>query len=162
MGDTYTLEGQVYKVFCQDRDLRLNKLVDIMMESSANHSHQVERGLDYKGSWIILQWDIHIEKLPQAYKNIKVNTYSNFFNKFYAYRNFKIYQGDELIVDAKVKFMILNLESRKPMRVPENLQEAYSSESDREKLPYIDYKIREEDLAYKLVEEIRPDRRAHV
>ncbi|MDY6064740.1 MAG: thioesterase [Finegoldia sp.] len=155
MQDSYTFGTDVYEGYCYKESLRLNKVLDLMLEASGRHSYEVEKGIDYKGGWIILQWDIRIESLPQANKEIKVSTYSNFFNKFYAYRNFEIHQDGKLIVDARAKFMVLDLEKRRPMRVPEVLQEAYSVAGNEPRGPYVDYKIREEDLDYEIVEKLK-------
>lgn len=83
-------------------------------------------------SWILLGWRLQVIRRPKYAEKIKVRTWSKGAIKFYTYRDFEIYDGDgNLIVRASSKWVLLDVEKGKIVRIESDLLEKYEPELDK-------------------------------
>ena len=127
----YTKEYEIryYEADYKERLLStslMNYFTDIAME----HSRECGVGLNYlkeRGlAWVIYKYDIEI--LGEAYilDKLKVTTEAYGFNKFIAYRSFRVVnQKDELIAKGNSIFLLINSKRRRPVRIDGDFYEAY-------------------------------------
>lgn len=122
--------AKIMSVFCdKNSKLRYNKLLDYMLEASIIQEKILKEKLDNLNEfWVIYQWDIDIQKLPEKFDNVKVQTYYTFSKKFYAFRNYDVIQDDRVIVRAKTKWLLINKEKKIPMRITDELSDIYEKE----------------------------------
>lgn len=92
-------------------------------------SEQVGVGLEFLKNnslaWSLYQWDIDIKKYPLLGQSLKVTTRPLAFDKFNAYREFKIFHDEEVLVEACSRWVLLDINKMKPTIIPSYLYEAY-------------------------------------
>lgn len=130
MGDKFERSHRVtYGETNENREAFISEIVNYMVETSISHGESLGIGVDYqknKGeAWIICRWDITINELPKFYEDIKVTTECMGANRFFAYRKFSIYRGEECIVDAKSQWIYLDIEKRKAKKITEESIEKF-------------------------------------
>lgn len=83
-------------------------------------------------SWILLGWRLQVLRRPKYAEKIKIKTWSKGVIKFYTYRDFEIYdeQGN-LIIKASSKWVLLDIEKGKIVRIGTEIMDKYQPETDK-------------------------------
>lgn len=82
--------------------------------------------------WILLNWKIKIIKRPLYNEEIKVRTWSRKIDRVAAFRDFEVYGVDgNLCAIGTSRWFLMDFETRKPVRITDELSKAYDSELDR-------------------------------
>jgi len=82
--------------------------------------------------WILLDWKFKIIERPKYGQNIKVRTWSRKMEKCSAYRDFQVLDEKEnILAIATTKWVLLDANTRKIQRIPEELATKYASEPER-------------------------------
>ena len=77
-------------------------------------------------AWIILNWDIDVKRYPQYREKVKACTIARSIDRFIAFREFKLYDAnDELLARGKSKWILLNLEKRRPAVARDYMYDLY-------------------------------------
>jgi medium-chain acyl-[acyl-carrier-protein] hydrolase len=99
------------------------KLVDYMNEIAGYHSESAGYSmatLFRKGySWIVLSWNIGINRLPELGDTIKIETWISEIKRCFAYREHlvKNEQG-EILSKASSRWIFYNISKQRPERIP--------------------------------------------
>ncbi len=117
-------------------NLTINALVNYLQDIATFHSENSEFSLesmrDKKMGWMILSWDIKIERMPVLGEEITLQTMSVGFKGLYAYRDFKVLSGEEVLATAHSVWSIIDLERMLPRKMTDDVISFYGVE---EKLP---------------------------
>lgn len=134
MGKKYT---EAYEVAYYDCDINstmtLSSMLAIVIKTSEKQSEQLGRTSSYIASfgltWIITNYEIHINRLPKAGENIDITTEAIAYNKYFCYRNFWIYdaEGNQCVL-IKATFVLMDKINRKMNHVLPEIIEPYASE----------------------------------
>lgn len=126
-----------HEFFIGFRDVsHLNELTNTSMlayleNMGGIHSDLIGNGLNSNNTctWVLLAWKVRILKRPKFGDTIKIVTWSREMEKFYAYRDYKVYdkQG-ELICIATSKWVYIDVEKGKIIKVSGEVQDLYQSE----------------------------------
>lgn len=83
-------------------------------------------------SWILLGWRLQVIRRPKYAEKVKIKTWSKGVVKFYTYRDFEIYddQGN-LIIKASSKWVLLDIEKGKIVRIETQLMNKYEPEMNK-------------------------------
>jgi len=83
-------------------------------------------------SWILLGWRLQVIRRPKYTEKLKVKTWSKGVIKLYTYREFEVYdeQGN-LIIKASSKWVLLDTEKGRIVRIEPDLMEKYEPELDK-------------------------------
>ena len=82
-------------------------------------------------SWILLGWRVQVIRRPKYAEKIKIKTWSKGVVKFYTYRDFEIYdQQGNLIIKASSKWVLLDTEKAKIVRIDSEVINKYEPEPD--------------------------------
>ncbi len=125
----YTENYKIYSFNCDESSYAsIESLFQYMIETSISQTEIVMKDNheydDY--FWVINQWDVDIIKRPRKNDEIIVDTISSGARKFYAYRNFTIYDEEgNIYVKAKSRWLLLDKKTKAPVRVPEELINIY-------------------------------------
>ena len=127
--------------------LTLPGLIHYFQDMAILHSENVGYTLDYyernNQGFMILKWDINIYRMPGFNESIKIVTRPYSFKKFLANREFKVYDNSgALIAEANTGWVFADTNTRRPLRVPQEIHTAFGVELDAEK-----YYINLEDLS---------------
>ena len=165
MGLLYEKEYEVH-YYEVDANLKCNLLsiMNYFSDISNKQSESLGVGIDYLNSnnltWVYYKYDIQVNRYPEYEEKIKVTTRGKEFKKFYASREFKIYDKDNNeIVSGEAIFLLMDTVKRRAVRIPDEQYIAYGVEKKKdngvsiekiEKLTeehgYNTYKVRYSDI----------------
>ena len=136
----YRMHGRVrYSEVDTKGNLTIAALINYLQDSCTFDSEDAGVGLFYlreRGwGWYITNWQIELNALPRLGDEIVVSTWVYRFQGMFAYRNFILADaaGEEL-VRANSIWLLMDIESVRPVRIPENFLSAHHCEPpiDRE------------------------------
>lgn len=108
----------------------IDYLGDMAMYQSENLGVGIEHLKEKKMAWVLYKWDITMESYPLLNETIKVKTVAHSFRKFYAYRKYEVIDaGGNRIGYANSVWILINTDRRRPIRITEDMYEAYGIDS---------------------------------
>lgn len=121
----------------QEGRLTLEAIVDYFQDCSTFQSEDLGVGIlplkERKLVWVLSYWQIVIDEFPLMGDYIKICTHPHEFRGFMGLRNFYLKNDhEETIIRANSLWTLLNRETMRPCRVPEEIQCHYLLE---EKIP---------------------------
>ncbi|NLP14674.1 MAG: acyl-ACP thioesterase [Clostridium sp.] len=121
----------------------LNYLEDSAISNSASVGYGVKDLMKAGAGWVLYRWFLKIYRYPKLGEKIKVQTWPSSFERFYGNRQFLISDAEEkAIVKAASIWIFFNIQKRKPMRIPDELINAYvidETEVLKEPFPSMDF-----------------------
>lgn len=110
-------------------------ILEYMENIAAYHSDSVGYGIntldETSVSWILLDWKIEVKKRPKYGQTLKINTWSRKIIKYYAYRDFEIYDDqNNLCVIATSKWLLINNKTGKIEKIESKMADKYESETE--------------------------------
>jgi acyl-ACP thioesterase len=142
----YEFDSRVrYSEIGKDGKLKLEAILNYFQDCTIFHSESIGYGIDFLASekrvWVLLSWQIVVERYPKYGEKIKIATKAYDFKRAFGYRNFMMYdESGACVAYANSVWIYMDAEKMVPLRVnPEHAQK-YQIE---EKLPmeYADMKI---------------------
>lgn len=127
----YSFESRVrFSEVDQNGKLMLNRLVDYFQDCCIFHSEDVGLGLsnteDKNKVWMLLGWQIEINRLPQYTERIKTFTWPYSFVRIRGGRNFLMEdEAGNLLARADSQWVYMNLETGLPERVTADMGEKF-------------------------------------
>lgn len=132
MGVTYVQEYSLNTYdFNKNGKVRLTSLVNFLQDISTRHFESAieNRFEDSLGLWVIVEWKVDIEKMPDTVMKIKVTTEPTYFRKFIAYRGYKIEgENGECIGTGVSKWAYLDVSNRRQANIPSVFNEIFQVE----------------------------------
>ncbi len=108
----------------------LSYLEDIACIHSEIAGYGITNMFTTKKSWILLSWKVKVIKRPKFADNLKVKTWSRLIDKFYAYRDFEVYdENNNLMIIATSKWVFIDIEKGKIIRISEEVSKSYEQEN---------------------------------
>ncbi len=135
------------------KELSNTALLSYLEDVACMHSEIAGFGVsnmdEVKRTWVLLAWKIKVIKRPKFNDTIKVKTWSRLIDKFYAFRDFELYdQNNRIIGIATSKWIFIDTEKGKIVKVTDEVGSKYETEnksvfeeSDLEKLEEPNYSI---------------------
>lgn len=109
----------------------MNFLCDIGNCQSEELGDTIEHLLESNGAWVFYKYDIKVHKYPKYRDIITIETQSIGFKKFYAYRGYTIKDSlGNILVEAVALFFLINIEKRRPMRIPDEKYIIYGEDKN--------------------------------
>lgn len=117
------------------QELKNTGLLSYLEDVACMHSEIAGYGVtdmkEVKRTWILLSWKIKVIKRPKFNDVLNVKTWSRCIDKFYAFRDFKVYnQNNELVCIATSKWIFINTESEKIVKVTDEVGNKYEPEEE--------------------------------
>ncbi len=139
--------GREYNIHYYEVDIHKRVLITSIMnylgDMAMYQSETLGVGIDYlkenKMAWVLYKWDITMLSYPILNETIRLETYAHSFKKFYADRKYDIfdYRGNK-IGHADSVWILINTETRRPIRVTKDLYEVYGIENSTSTLKNIE------------------------
>lgn len=134
-------------------------------ETSGAHTDSigftVDKLKDLNYGWMLNRWKVQIFRYPKVYENIIIETWTSSVDKFYATREFIIYDEESMEIGrASTIWIFLNMEKKRPTRIPVEFIEAinpieekifedyYNFKKEIHIEKYIDFYVRRSDIDY--------------
>lgn len=126
----------LYYMCDRNHTLTMPMLVNLLLDVSGKQSLALGMGDDVVNemgySWIILQYEFHIKRMPQFKETIEIETYAQEYNKLFCYRNFVVRDSSgEEIVHVETTFALIDREKRKMARLPQEIVDPYEAEFNK-------------------------------
>ena len=111
-------------------------ILEYLEDIAAYHSDSVGYGINTTEqtnlNWILLDWKLHVIKRPKYGQELEIHTWSRGIEKFYAYRDFEVYnENGELSAIATSKWLLVDSKTEKISRVEQSMADKYKSEIER-------------------------------
>ncbi len=111
-------------------------ILEYLENVAAYHSDSVGYGINTSNetgvSWILLDWKLEVLKRPEYGQTLEIHTWSRKIIKYYAYRDFEIYdEHNNLCAIATSKWLLINNQTGKIEKVEEKMANKYESEVDK-------------------------------
>lgn len=104
----------------------LNYLEETAIAHSEAVGYGVNRLKEEGYGWILSRWQIEFDQYPQLGEKIKIHTWPSHIQRFYADREFLVLNSqDKVIARASSLWVFLNLQKRRPTRIPQEISESY-------------------------------------
>ncbi|MCF0147818.1 MAG: acyl-[acyl-carrier-protein] thioesterase [Clostridium sp.] len=146
MGKAYEKEYELH-YYDVDKNLKgsMSTIINILSDIGTKQSESLGAGMkdlmENNMTWVFYNYHVKIFREPMYGEILKVKTEPVGFKKYYALRNYEIKDSNgNIIVNANAVFLLINLEKRRMMRIPESQYQLYGVESDMKgefKLPRI-------------------------
>jgi len=149
----------------RDRRLTLPALMHYFEDIATLNSEAKGLPLDYYWEtghvFLLLKWDIAIRSWPRFNESVRIETHPTSFKKFLANRKYTVYTTDDKwIAEARSVWIFANILTKKPVRIPEEIFEAFGVPPESEAqfdqmddlpemvktLPPIPFQVRRRDL----------------
>lgn len=113
--------------------LKIESLLDYFQDCSTFHSEDIGLGVDYLKQqhmvWVMCSWQIVVARYPELGENVTVSTIPYDFKGFIGYRNFLMTDAQgEWLACANTIWSLIDTESGKPVKAPEEMIAKYSLE----------------------------------
>lgn len=111
-------------------------ILEYLENVAAYHSDSVGYGVNTTNitnlNWLLLDWKVKVLKRPTYGQVLEIHTWSRTVEKFYAYRDFEVYnENKELCVIATSKWLLVDSKTGKIARVDSEMAAKYESETDK-------------------------------
>lgn len=114
-----------YKLECKISSI-INYFCDIGTKQSESLGVGIDSLMEKRLAWVFYKYDIKVNRYPKYGEKIKVVTMAKSFKKFYASRWYEIYdENNEKIVEGEGIFLLINIDKRRAVRIPEDQYKAY-------------------------------------
>ncbi|MGP6139414.1 acyl-[acyl-carrier-protein] thioesterase [Jeotgalibaca sp. A127] len=126
---------QTYECDVQ-KEMTLPALINAMVETSGLQSHALGNTNEFMNdlglAWIIIQYDITINRMPTRREEITLETEALSYNRFFTYRAFRAFdEAENLLAEAITTFGVMAVETRKLTTVTQELVAPYQAEEIR-------------------------------
>lgn len=110
----------------------LNYFQETSICHSAGIGNSVPTLIQSNLGWVIIQWYVEVKRYPVCGENITAETWASGFNKFYATREFNMYDDHEnVIAKATSLWILMDISKRRPVRIPQEFIDAYAPSNVR-------------------------------
>lgn len=128
----FTFDLEVPYFACNPRGyMTPTYILNYFGEASSAHSDYLGLGVKElvkdKYGWVLNRWKVEFIKYPRVKDKLRVETWTSGVNKFYANREFVLYdEENQIIVKATTVWIFLNIEKQRPIRIPKEIEERYN------------------------------------
>ena len=128
----YTYESRVrYSEIGADGDMTLFSFFNNFQDCCTFHGEDAGVGLrhntEQRHGWILANVQSVIQRMPRFGERLRITTWAEGFRGMIAHRNFSMENMEgELLAEAATDWIFMDLDTRKPIRIPEEQVEAYS------------------------------------
>lgn len=138
-------------------------ILSYLGETSGAHTGSIDFNMDKDKTlnygWMLNRWKVQIERYPMVGEKIIIETWSSGVDRFYATREFVIYDENNMIIGkASTLWILVNMIKKRPIRIPtefseamkpideKNFEDFYQFKNNIEIEDYIDFHVRRFDI----------------
>lgn len=111
-------------------------LLEYLEDIAAYHSDSIGYGINSEKetnlNWLLLDWKLEVLKRPIYGQELNISTWSRKIEKFYAYRDFEVYdEKNNLCAIATSKWLLVDTKAEKISKVDSIMAGKYQSETSK-------------------------------
>jgi len=81
-------------------------------------------------TWVLLNWKVEIKSRPKYNQLLKIVTWSRKLDKFYAYRDFEVFdENKNLVFSGTSKWLLIDIDKGRPVKITDEIGANYHSEN---------------------------------
>jgi acyl-ACP thioesterase len=147
----YQFQSKIrYSEVGTDDKLRLDHLVGYFQDVSTLQSEELGIGVEFMTprheAWIMVSWQVIVDRYPKDGEEIVVSTWPYGFKGFYGFRNFMMKTvGGEVLAYANSFWVFMDTEKNRIKKVPPEILTAYEM-GEKLDMEYADRKIHYEEM----------------
>ncbi len=108
------------------RQASIEMLCRLFQETAGNHVRELGIGIETLISqgitWVLSRFHIRVHQYPQWRERIRIETWPSDAYSFFAFRDFQVFnQQNQLLVSSSSLWLILDLKTRRPLRIPDHI-----------------------------------------
>lgn len=128
---------KTYEVTYRDTDARgecfftsyMNFMADCGLSHEESLGFSLPKMVENNHTWMLFDYDVNVHDNAKYKEKIRVVTYAKSLNKFYALREFKMYNEQEvLICEGSTLAILIDINKRRPCRIHDEYYIAYGVE----------------------------------
>ncbi len=106
------------------KNATLPAVVQLMQEAAMQNVIDIKLSIwdlaPHKISWVLMRKNMTINRLPILGEKIKVVTYPTGFEKFFTYRDYKVFaENGDLLCQSASTWLLMDIEKRRMARIPD-------------------------------------------
>lgn len=110
------------------KNATLPTIVQLMQEAAMQNVIDIKLSIwdlePHKISWVLTRKNMSINRLPILGEKIKIITYPAGFEKFFTYRDYKVFaENGDLLCQSASTWILMNIEKRRMTRIPDFIKE---------------------------------------
>ena len=126
----------VDKSLCIDGKITYKNLFTLMIDTSNEQSKELnatsEDLIELGYTWMIYKWRVDFEDIPRENEKIRIVTWASDFIRLNAVRDFEVFNESNVkIISASVVLLIVDINKKKPIRIPEEVAKRFGVEKNR-------------------------------
>ncbi len=118
-----------------DQRLKLRPLLHHLQEAAVGHSNQAgdtfPTQLANGAVWVLSRIHVQMDRYPRWESPFKIETWSVAIEALTAIRDFQIEDDEGLCGRATTQWLLMNIEKRRPVRIPKGLESGYGRKTQR-------------------------------
>lgn len=129
-----------------DGKARLQSICDLLQETAGDHAlalnFDISQLMEQNMTWVLHRLHLQMDRFPEWRETITIETWPSSGDSLRAYRDFRILDEDEDEIGRSLSYwLMLNLDTRRPVRMPEEILSMAPSETthvleiQKERLP---------------------------
>lgn len=116
----------------------IESICNYLQEMAMLHADVLEFGINLMikqdMTWVLTRLELHISDYPLLGENITIKTYPSATDRYYAYRDFIIYNDkEEIVAQCTTTWLLINLKTMAPIIIPKKFEHFVKN-----KTPFID------------------------
>ena len=130
----YSFDSRIrYSEVDYEGNLTFHSILDYFQDCSSFHSEELHVGIDFlkekQVAWILVSWQIEVERYPKHGERVKVGTWPYDFKGFYGYRNFIMLDEERnRLAYANSLWVLMDITKGRPTRILPEMESAYQLE----------------------------------
>jgi len=136
----------------------LPAVVQLMQEAAMQNVIDIKLSVwdlePHKISWVLMRKNMTINRLPSLNEKIKIVTYPAGFEKFFTYRDYKVFaKNGDLLCQSSSSWLLMDIEKRRMTRIPDFIKELAKDMEENVEIALprpnlkLDFKFEKEDYA---------------
>lgn len=110
-----------------DGGMHLLRLCNLLQDAADSHANELgvgARALMAQGmGWMLTRMRITVTRMPQDAEQLRLITWPEGSNRLYAWRQYRVLHGDELLVQGASAWVVADIAKRAVARMPQSIQE---------------------------------------
>jgi len=119
-----------------DQRIKMRPLLQYLQEAAARHARQAgdtfDRQIRQGAVWVLSRLHVRMDRYPHWHERLRIETWSVGIKSFSAIRDFRIEDESGICGAATTQWVLMNIDKRRPVRIPASLQEGYGRRPERE------------------------------
>lgn len=137
----------------KEKEVTNKSLLQYLENSSSKHSESVQDSItdiiDNGVTWVLLEWKLQVIDRPKYGEVLEIYTWIRNSTKLYTYRDFEIYVNGEKKVIASAKWLLVDKNTLRPLRITDELLSKYEPELDKRVFEELEFEKIIEQEEYK-------------